>query len=150
VRNRDRIIVALISLFSVLFFAGGALAQEDTTVVGDVSSLIDENLQMWNVIAGFLGPLALAVIIQTGWSRQIQAFLAFLYSAAISVVTTALESNLSFENWLTSLFVVFTATISAYYGFWKPTSIAPQIEANTTAGSPPPPPTSPPPPPTRT
>jgi hypothetical protein len=87
---------------------------------------------MWNVIAGFFTPLALSVVIQTGWPRGVQSVLAFGVAAVLAVVTTALEAELNFEDWVTSLFVVLTATISTYYGIWKPTGVAPSLEQSTT------------------
>jgi hypothetical protein len=126
--------VLLLVAFAALLVPAVAFGQ-DEVVAGDVGSTIDTQLQMWNVIAGFIGPIVLSVIIQTGWSRSVQAVLAFAYSAGLSVVTTALESKLDFDNWVTSLFVVFTATISAYHGFWKPTQVAPKIEKATSPGA---------------
>lgn len=90
-----------------------------------------DNLSMWNLVAGFFLPIALSVIIQTGWGKQIQAVLAFLAVLGISVVTTALEGNLDFRNWVTSSLTVLVATITAYHGVWKPTGVAPKIEETT-------------------
>jgi len=92
------------------------------------------NLEMWALIVGFLLPPALSIIIQTGWSEQVQAIVAFLACALAGAGTAYFQGDLTGERFVEAGLVVLVTTIATYKGFWKPTKVSPTIEAATSAG----------------
>jgi hypothetical protein len=97
------------------------------------------DLQFYSAIVGLLLPLGSAVIIQRHWASQIKAIAQAAISLVAAVVITYTEGNLDGDH-LRQLFmsfvIVFVPSIAAYYGFFKPTNIAPKIEGSTSPGSP--------------
>jgi hypothetical protein len=97
------------------------------------------DLQFYSALVGLLLPLGSAIIIQRGWATEIKAVAQALISLAAAVVITYTEGNLDGDH-LRQLFmsfvIVFVPSIAAYYGFFKPTAIAPKIESATSPGSP--------------
>lgn len=96
------------------------------------------DLQLYAAIVGLLLPLGTAVIVQRGWSSNLKAIVQAVLAFVASVVLTYTEGNLDGDH-LRQLFmaflIVFVPSIAAYYGFYRPTEVAPAIEAATTPGS---------------
>ncbi len=89
------------------------------------------NLEMWAAIVGFLLPPVLALIIQTGWSKQLQAVLAFAACAVAGAGTAYFQGDLTGKRFVEAGLVVLVTALATYQGFWKPTRIAPAIETKT-------------------
>lgn len=93
-------------------------------------------LQNWEVISAFLLPLAISAIIRRGWNDGQKAVAAFLIALLWTVVGLVVKGELTWEYvsietiGVTALKIV-ALTIPFYYGFWKPTGVAPKIEAAT-------------------
>ena len=75
-------------------------------------------------LAGLALPLVLSMVNQRGWSGQTKSFIMF----AACLVVTAADRLLTGTSTGDELVVVLTATVSSYYGFWKPTGIAGRVE----------------------
>lgn len=97
------------------------------------NGVLDQNqvLQNWQLIVAFLNPLALSVIIQSGWARKLQAVVAFAFCAVVTVVGAWLQGTLDWTNVPAAVIFVFALTIGSYYGFWKTSGIAGRIETAT-------------------
>jgi hypothetical protein len=92
------------------------------------------NVQLWASVVGFLVPIATAVIIQRGWSAAVQSVANFVVSAIAAAGTQYFEGNLAtghLDNLIRTFLIVFVASIASYHGFFRPTNIAPKIEAAT-------------------
>ena|GEM_PF-3081942 len=90
------------------------------------------NVQYWQVITGFVLPLVLSVIIQSGWSRAAQALAAFAFSVVVTVLQLWIYGQLDgFTDSAQAVLMVFASSIVFYQGFWKPTGVAPAIEEKT-------------------
>lgn len=86
-------------------------------------------LQNWEIITGFLLPLVLAFLIQSGWKRSTQAVVAFATSAAVVLVQLYLRGDLhGGAEITTSILKVVALTTAFYNGFWKPTTVTTNIE----------------------
>lgn len=92
------------------------------------------NLEMWSLIVGFLLPPALSIVMQTGWSQQLQAIVAFAACAIAGAGTAYFQGDLTGERFVEAGLVILVTTIATYKGFWKPTGVSPTIEAATSAG----------------
>jgi hypothetical protein len=89
------------------------------------------NLAMWSLIVGALTPPLVAVIQRPKWSGTARTFFMLLAATVDGVVVAWLEGNLDFARFTNSALVAGVAIITAYYGIWKPTGVAPKIEKAT-------------------
>ncbi len=87
------------------------------------------NLALWTAIVSFFAPLALDLIIQSGWSKRVQAIVAFAVSAVIGVVTAFFSGAFTGVGIVTGILLAFVVTITAYKGFWK--NVAPDLKSAT-------------------
>ena len=92
------------------------------------------NLQMWSLIVGALTPPLLAVIQQPRWSGLVRSSFMVGAAAVDGVITTLLENNFDWSNWVKSSLMCGVAVIAAYHGIWKPNGVAPAIEKATVPG----------------
>ena len=89
------------------------------------------NAAMWAGIVGFFLPIAASVVIQQKWSRQLKSIAGFLCCVAAAVGTAYFTGLLDPTDIARCFLIIWTLAIASYYGFWKPTEIAPKIEAAT-------------------
>jgi hypothetical protein len=90
------------------------------------------NLELWTWIAGIVLPPIASTIIQAGWSRSLQSVTVVGLALAAGTITCYFSGTLNGADLATTIAKVFAAAITSYLGFWKPTGIAPRIEAATT------------------
>lgn len=89
-------------------------------------------MEMWALIVGFALPPALALVMQTGWGEQLQAVVAFIACAVAGAGTAYFQGEFTGRRFVEAGLVILVTTIATYKGFWKPTKVAPAIEAKTT------------------
>lgn len=88
-------------------------------------------LDMWSAVLGFVLPLAVAFINQSHWTKPLRGIVAFLISLFAAFIEVWLRGEVTLTNWVRSALVVFLAAIATYNLWWKPSLIAPKIEAAT-------------------
>lgn len=91
------------------------------------------NLEMWALVVGFLLPPLLSIIMQSGWSQQLQAVVAFVACAIAGAGTAYFQGDLTGRRFIEAGLVILVTTIATYKGFWKPTNVSPTIEKATSA-----------------
>lgn len=96
---------------------------------------VDSNAAAWAALAAFFMPPIMAVINQPKWSAQLKSLLAFAVSVGVAFVSVWVSGDFNAEDIVTTVLVTLTVAQSTYHGFWKPTGIAPGIEAGTTPGA---------------
>lgn len=89
------------------------------------------NLEMWSLVIGFGLPPVLAIVMQSKWPEQFQAIVAFVACAVAGAGVAYFQGDLTGRRWVESGLVVLVTTIATYKGFWKPTKVAPAVEART-------------------
>jgi hypothetical protein len=94
------------------------------------------NLQMWSLIVGFVMPPVQAILQQQHWPNRIRALLNFVLCAVVALGITYFKGGIDFHNWISSALVVLVTAIASYHGLWKPTDVAPAIEAKTSTAPP--------------
>ena len=90
-------------------------------------------LVMWNLIVGFLMPTVIAVIQQPKFSEPVRAGLTAAFSIVAGFITAYLNDSFTKGDVVGSILITGVAAITFYKGFWKPTNVAPSIEAATSA-----------------
>ena len=96
------------------------------------SSAVNLNLTLWSTIAGFVTPLAVAVINQPRWSPFVRAMLTLVFCVGVAAATAALEGKLNGTRWTTAALLVIASAIVTYQTVWK--NVAPSIERATSPG----------------
>jgi hypothetical protein len=95
------------------------------------------NLAQWSAIVAFFVPPAVALVNQQHWSSKLKAVMFFGLSLLAAAGTAYFQGDFTGKRFLDSALIVVAAAAAYYHGLWKPTNIAPTIEAATSAGSPP-------------
>lgn len=96
------------------------------------------NTQFTQVAAlvGTFLPLLIAVIQRQNWRNSIRVAVGVAACALAAVVTSYTKGQLNLHDLATSAFIIFTLTKTTYLSVWKPSGIAPKIEAATGGGDP--------------
>lgn len=94
-------------------------------------------LNYLNIIIGTLIPLGVGLITKANASRKVKAWanagLSALSAAVMTVVgaCAAATCTITWEPFLSTLFVTYLTNIGTYYGLWKPTQTAAKVQAKT-------------------
>ena len=92
----------------------------------------NNSLQLWEIVTAFVLPLIIAFIQQPTWSPRLRSLVMFATSAVVVIGQLLFSGEL--DNWsdpAVSVLTVVVMTIAFYKGVWKPTGVAPSIEAAT-------------------
>ncbi len=97
------------------------------------------DLQMWELIVGFVSAtFVLPIIQQPAWSSRKRAIVTFIYCVAAGLVTAYLTGAFAgirdVRTGVSSVLLMLVTAIASYKGFAQPTNIAPAIEAATSPG----------------
>lgn len=97
---------------------------------------MNNDLQMWNLIVGFLSAtFILPLIQQPHWTARLRAGVTFGYSVVVGLVTAyltgAFEGVHDARAAVSSVLLLFVSAIASYKGFAQPTGVAPSIEQAT-------------------
>lgn len=87
------------------------------------------NLAQWSAIVAFFVPPVVALINQSKWSSQLKAMVFFGVSLVAAAGTAYFQGDLTGKRFLDSALIVVAAAAAYYHGLWKPTEVAPKIEA---------------------
>ena len=83
-------------------------------------------------------PLLISVIVQMRWAASTQAVVAFVVCAIAAAATSYFSGAVHLADpgwdWVTWFGTIYGSAMVMYARFWKPTTVAPQIEARTNFG----------------
>jgi hypothetical protein len=89
----------------------------------------------WALILGVLTPLVVAVVQQPRWGTRYRAVVAAVAAVIVGVVTVLANGTWQdASGTLGIIALVLVASNTAYKTLWKPTGVAPLIEAKTSPG----------------
>jgi hypothetical protein len=86
---------------------------------------------MWALIVGFFLPPVQAIIQQTSWGTRLRAVVNFAACAVAGAGVAYFQGDLTGRRFVEAGLIVLVASIATYKGTWKPTGIAPAVEAKT-------------------
>jgi phage-related minor tail protein len=90
------------------------------------------NLQMWSIILGAITPPIVAFVQQPKWKGTlVRPLIMVAFAALDGVIVAWLQGALTWNRFTDSALMCGVAIVAAYEGIWKPSGIAPQIEAAT-------------------
>lgn len=91
----------------------------------------------WNqLLVGGALPLLIALLNQTHWPRALKAVVALVTCLVVTTLAVWLSTPLHAADWRAVFVRVAGAALISYSVLWKPSTIAPQLEAGTTPGVP--------------
>lgn len=89
---------------------------------------------MWTILVGFLMPILVALVNQTHWSKPLRAIVSFAICIVVAIADVLIQGNWNGHDLTRTLVLVAFVAYTSYTLFWKPSAIAPSIEAATSAG----------------
>lgn len=126
-----RLFAIALAVYAAAWFL---LLSMGSTLANDGSLHLDKPtpIENWQVLAGIGLPLVLSVIMQSNWSRPTQSAVSVGASLLVSLVAVLLQDeSIIIPDIIIRGLEVFAFTIVSYYGVYKPTKIAPTLEAKT-------------------
>jgi hypothetical protein len=95
------------------------------------------DLEMWALLVGVALPPLVSIVEQPRWPNWFRAVVGVAASVVAGGVTTWLtaEGALWDQGMLHAILLVGVAAWASYQSFWKPTKVAPVIEAKTDIGA---------------
>lgn len=89
------------------------------------------NSQLWAAALGYILPPVIAVVAQPRWSGAIKGLFMLLVAVADGLGTAYFNDQFSGKSIVTCMLTAAIAIGVAYHTVWKPSGIAPGIEAAT-------------------
>lgn len=93
------------------------------------------NLAQWSALVGFLIPILVAVIQQPVFTRPVRTVIGVIMAVLAAVVTAAVQNQLTWNTWATSVIWVATFAFTTYRNVWVPLGAIDWIEALTSKHS---------------
>lgn len=90
------------------------------------------DLDIWSMLVGFLMPPLIAVILRSHWPSQAKASVTVAACLVGGGVTAYLQGYFHGVTLIRAVLLTLGAALVFYRIFWKPSKIAPTIEAATT------------------
>lgn len=90
------------------------------------------NAAMWALIVGFFMPVIIAVLQQRHWPDGLRAVVTFVACIVAAVGTVLIQhGGWSWHDWVATTLLILVTAIATYHGLFKPTGVAPSVEAST-------------------
>lgn len=89
------------------------------------------DLQLWNVIIGFLVPVVVAVVTRPTMQPIVKIVIQIAFSVVVGFGTAFFSGIFTGRSIATNVLIIFAASVIGYKGFWGPTNFADRIEAKT-------------------
>ena len=90
-----------------------------------------------SIIVGIVMPLLVAVVHQAGWPRRANLAIALLSCAGAGVLTAWAAGQLSGQEVVVAVAIVFSAAQAAYQAYWRDSRLLGAIDERTTVVRPP-------------
>lgn len=86
-----------------------------------------------SALVGFLLPLVVSLVKQSGWSVKVQSVVSAVAVGIASLITVWADTGFTWDNWAASLITVFLVSKTSYEHFWKPTGVSPKLDKVSTS-----------------
>lgn len=90
--------------------------------------VFDDNLTLYMAVLGWLIPMIISFVKQSGWSKQAKGIAAAIVSVASAMIAAAIAGHWNPEDVTRSVLIVLTLSQVSYQTFWAPTKIDATIE----------------------
>jgi hypothetical protein len=90
-----------------------------------------DNLSALNLIIGFFSPILISVITRPGWDPRLKTLVMVGVSVVVGFLTALFSDQLNLEDVTSAILTTMVASITAYYGVFKPSGVSPKIELAT-------------------
>lgn len=89
------------------------------------------DLEMWSALVGALLPPVVALVNRSTWPKAWRLAMAVVCCLVAAGITCWVRGELNHDSYAHSVLLVLTATLATYHWAWRPSTIAPAIEAAT-------------------
>lgn len=119
--------VIMMVAFAVLAFGGVAFAQDGGDVVDKDLVYLDVNLLA--MVGGLIVPIVTAIVTTRWSSSALKAVVTALLSVLAGSISVWIEhaGAADLEQFALAVFQAAVIAWASYYGFWKPTTVAPKV-----------------------
>lgn len=93
--------------------------------------VFDDNLTLYMAALGWIIPMIISLVKQSGWSKQAKGLVAALVSVASAMIAAAIAGHWNPEDVTRSVLIVLTLSQVSYVTFWKSSGIDDSIERST-------------------
>lgn len=83
-------------------------------------------------IVGFVLPLAASIVMQAAWPSVLKGVVTLVCCVLAGFATAYYTGSIDGMSVPRAILIVFFTAMGSYHTFWKPTQIAPKVEAATT------------------
>ncbi|MEU1800913.1 hypothetical protein [Streptomyces sp. NPDC019937] len=90
--------------------------------------------QLWAAVLGYLLPPVIAVVAQPRWTGPVKGLLMLVVAVLDGLGTSYFNDQFSGKSVVTCMLIAALAIGVAYHTLWRPSGIAPGIEAGTSTG----------------
>ncbi|MGW2920431.1 hypothetical protein ACWDBF_21570 [Streptomyces angustmyceticus] len=90
--------------------------------------------QLWAAALGYLLPPVIAIVQQPRWTGAVKALLMLLVAVVVGLGTAYFNDQFTGKSIVTCMLTAAIAIGVAYHTVWRPSGIAPGIEAATSTG----------------
>lgn len=105
-------------------------------MLSELPQVFGSNYLLASALVGALIPAGIALIVQRDWSSEVKGAAAAVVCLAAAVLLGFTQGVLDPADVLRSFLIVFTLAQVLYQTFWRPSGIAPAIEARTSVSAP--------------
>jgi|GEM_PF-1518238 len=126
----NRISSFALAAVAFLIFAGYASAEDQVMTVPST------NVAQWSFLVGVFLPMAIAFVTQAHWSAMAKGIATFVVSLIAAIGTAYFAGQLNRGDIVSSLLIILVMATLTYQTFYRPSGVAPKIEAATTITSP--------------
>ncbi len=92
------------------------------------------DFEMYSLLVGFFLPPVLAIVQQARFDDRVRAAIAFVACLIAGAGIAYFQGDLTGKRFVSAALITMTVGLATYRNFWKPTGIAPTIEAKTNIG----------------
>jgi hypothetical protein len=85
-----------------------------------------------DALIGGAMPMLISLINQSQWSPRVRGLVALAACLVAATVAELVRGDPSLSDWRTTAVVIFGSAIATYNLWWKPSTLAPTLEAVTT------------------
>jgi hypothetical protein len=97
--------------------------------------MVNNQLTEVSALVGSFLPLLVAFVQRQHWSGWVRTAVGVAACAIAAVIVSYTKGQLNLHDLATTGFIIFTLTKTTYLSVWKPSGVAPKIEAATSGTS---------------
>ena len=92
---------------------------------------VSQDIQLLTVLTGVIVPLLVGLVTKSSASSGLKAFVNLILTAIGTALAQVIPATFEWKSFFISWLIAFAVSAGTYYGFYKPTGIAPAVNQST-------------------